>query len=82
MRAFREEDRPDRLAEVKKSKENQALFTTDFKGKVINFNPKTTKAKPNESIPFAFRFETLVESGRSWANWGKVSSTTRRNLFR
>jgi hypothetical protein len=70
------------VAEYKKTKENQALFTTDFRGKVINFNPRVPKGRPNETIPFTVKFETLVESGRSWANWGKVSSSTRRNLFR
>lgn len=36
------------------------MFTTDFKGRLINFNPKSTKTRPNETIPFTFKFETLV----------------------
>lgn len=56
-----------------------AQFTTDFKGKIVNFNPKAAKGKSSDAIPFLFKFSTLVESGRSWNNWGKVS--TKRNLF-
>jgi hypothetical protein len=56
MRAFRDEDRSERVADYKKSKENQGLFTTDFKGKVLNFNPRLAKGKANETIPFIVRF--------------------------
>ena len=44
MKAFKQEEKPEKPFELKKSnKENESLFTTDFKGRIINFNPKPMK---------------------------------------
>lgn len=60
MRAFVDEGKVEKVPIGKKTKENKAQFTTDFKGKIVNFNPKSAKGKPSDSIPFLFKFSTLV----------------------
>lgn len=46
------------------------MFTTDYKGKIINFNQRKDKSK--EILNFPIKVQTVVDSPKPW---GKINLT-------
>lgn len=42
------------------------LYTTDYKGKILNFAPKSMPKSRLDLPGVAVRVQTMVESGRNW----------------
>lgn len=56
--------------ERKKKESNNIMFTTDYKGKILNFTQRKDKGK--ETIAFPIKVQTILESPKPW---GKVNLT-------
>lgn len=54
------------------------MFTTDYKGKIINFCPKSSRGKEQPNFPI--RVQTIIDSPKPW---GKINLTaTARKGFK
>lgn len=56
--------------ERKKKETNTSYFTTDYKGKIINFSQRKEKGK--EVVNFPVRVHTVLDSPKPW---GKINLT-------
>jgi len=75
LRKFTEEEMEIQKDSKKKKETLFANYTTDFKGKILPFCPKSNR--PKDTTPFGIKVQTVLESSRPW---GKINytATTRR----